>query len=113
MRERTAPGGNDAGNDALRITAQFRIRNGMAYELRQSGARLTLLITEQPTHEARSEWIVEASSAQAPGAAVAQAGSTRAEALRRTGELWAADARGLPRFDWDAVTQALAMVRAI
>lgn len=104
----------DKGNDSCRITDQFRTRQGMAYELRESGARLTVLIAER-TNEGGSEWLVEASSVQFPGAEIAHTASTKAEALRRTGAQWVEDsmARGLPTFDWTAVAKALTAVRAI
>jgi hypothetical protein len=104
----------DNGTDKLRITDQFRTRNGMAYELRQHGARLTVLIAER-TNDNGSEWLVEASSVQFPGSEVSQVASTRAEALRKIGMQWVADAaeRGLPSFDWTAVATALTAVRAI
>lgn len=104
----------DAGNDSCRITDQFRTRHGMAYELRESGARLTVLIAEL-TNPTGSEWQVEASSVQFPGSEVSTTASTKAEALRRTGAQWTADAsaRGLPTFDWNAVAKALTAVRAI
>ena len=105
----------DNGSDKLRITDQFRTRQGMAYELREKGARLTVLIAERTAEGQATEWHVEASSAQAAGASVAHAASTKAEALRRTGVEWAADGltRGLPSFDWAAVAIALRAVRAI
>lgn len=105
---------NDNGTDKLRITDQFRTRNGMAYELRQQGARLTVLIAEQ-TDAAGSQWHVEASSQQFPGSGMSHVASTRAEALRRIGLEWGegAASRGLPSFDWSAVAVALSAVRAI
>jgi hypothetical protein len=106
----------DNGTDKLRITDQFRTRNGMAYELRQHGARLTVLIAERPIENGDgSEWLVEASSVQFPGSEVSQVAPTRAEALRKIGMQWVADAaaRGLPSFDWTAVATALTAVRAI
>jgi hypothetical protein len=113
MANRSA-GNTDRGADALRITDQFRTRHGMAYELRERGSRLTLLIAEHAI-EGGAEWQVEASSVQFPGATMTQAASTRAEAVRRVGVRWAEGcvARGLPSFDWDAVARALTAVRAI
>lgn len=114
MRERGA-GKTDDGTDKLRITDQFRTRAGMVYELRQHGARLTLLISERAADDGVANWHVEASSNVAPGAAIEQVASTRADALRMTGVQWVADcgARGLPTFDWEAVAHALTAVRAI
>lgn len=107
-------GKTDNGTDACRITDQFRTRHGMAYELRESGARLTLLIAEHVGADG-SEWHVEASSTQHPGNAITDSAHTKAEALRRTGAQWTegALARGLPSFDWTAVARALTAVRAI
>lgn len=122
MANRTHGGTNDRGNDALRITDQFRTRHGMAYELRERGSRLTLLIAERTVEggagdggQGSVEWHVEASSTQFPGSTISQAASTRAEAVRRIGMQWTVDCgtRGLPSFDWDAVARALTAVRAI
>lgn len=106
---------SDNGTDALRITAQFRTREGMAYELRDKGARLTVLISESDKDAKGEPWRVEAFSSLAPTSAVARTASTRREALQRTGAEWVVDApsRGLPSFDWEAVARALAVVRAI
>ena len=105
----------DDGTDALRITSQFRTREGMAYELRDHGARLTVLITESAKDEADDRWRVEAFSSLAPTSAISTTAPTRREALQRTGTRWALDApsRELPMFDWDAVARALTIVRAI
>jgi hypothetical protein len=105
----------DDGTDALRITAQFRTREGMAYELRDHGARLTVLITESGKDDTGGPWRVEVFSSLAPASAISRTAPTRREALRRTGTDWALDAqsRGLPMFDWDAVARALTVVRAI
>ncbi len=110
MTLRKAP---SASADARRITAQFRTARGMAYELREHGARLAIQIT--PRGGDSVGWHVEASSADVPGVAISEAASTRSEAVRRTGAQWAVDerARGLPTFDWDAVARALREVRAI
>ncbi|MBI2390747.1 MAG: hypothetical protein HYV09_14250 [Deltaproteobacteria bacterium] len=113
MRERA--GKTDDGTDRLRITDQFRTRAGMVYELRQHGARLTLLISERSTDDGSAQWCVEASSNVVPGTAVEHSATTKADALRMTGVQWVADCgvRGLPTFDWEAVARALTAVRAI
>jgi hypothetical protein len=112
MRERAH---TDKGTDAMRITNQFRTREGMAYELREHGERLTVLITESNKAETEAGWHVEAFASRAPDNAIAYTSQTRREALRRTGAQWVLDAttRGLPTFDWDAVASALTLVRAI
>jgi hypothetical protein len=106
---------NDDGTDALRITDQFRTREGMAYELRAHGARLTVLISENAKDDADGPWRVEAFCSLAPESAISRTAPTRGEALQRTGAEWAlhARSRGLPMFDWDAVARALTVVRAI
>jgi hypothetical protein len=102
-----------AAEDALRITAQFRTREGMAYELREHGERLTVLITAAA--DASMPWRVEAFATGRPDANVQHAALTRREALRLTGAEWRRDAgaRTLPSFDWDAIALALGSVRAI
>jgi hypothetical protein len=110
MRERAAA----TGEDPLRITTQFRVKAGMAYELRERGSRLTLLMTStQVEGTTDSLWTCEAFVA--PQRSVLHAASTRAAALRGAGEAWKAveTEQGLPSFDWDAVAQALARVRAV
>jgi len=113
MRDRKAS--SDKGNDALRITAQFRTREGMAYELREHGARLTVLISESAKNDVEGPWRVEVFSSLAPTAGISRAAATRREALQRSGVEWAVDAptRGLPSFDWEAVARVLTVVRAI
>ncbi len=109
------PNKSGVRTDSMHITDQYRTRNGMAYELREHGARLTVMIAERTTEETGREWHVEASAAQFPGSEVSHAASTKAEALRHAGLDWAAVSatRGLPAFDWEAVTKALTAVRAI
>ena len=104
------PPQGDRGADALRITTQFRVLHGMAYELRAHGTRLTILITKP---DGRAAWSCEAFIE--PTRSIAALANTRAAALRTASELWKPDGpeRGLPAFDWDAVTRALADVRAI
>jgi len=105
----------DDGTDALRITSQFRTREGMAYELRDHGARLTVLITETRGEAAAAAWRVEAFASLTPAVTISHTAPTRREALQRTGGGWELGARehNLPTFDWDAVARALAVVRAI
>lgn len=102
------PRKNDDGTDKLRITTQFRVRGGMAYELREHGSRLTVLITNGAPG---SEWTCEAFTD--PARPISHSATTRAEAVRRTSDAWRSDQQGLPRFDWDAVVSALTQVRAI
>lgn len=94
--------------DRLRITAQFRVRGGMAYELLQHGRRLTLLFSHDPTSE--GEWSCEAFiGIRGSAGPVMRVGKTRTEALQRT----SAELGDAARFDWDAIVQALTQVRAL
>jgi hypothetical protein len=103
--------------DAVRITQQFRARDAMVYDLRGRAGRLTLRVTGQGGDDGPpTEWRIEASTSTSPDAVVvAEVGVTRAEALRALGHSWNERRleNNLPSFDWGAVAQAMAAVRAI
>ena len=106
----------DKNKDSLRITDQFRGKRGMVYELRCKGVRLTLRISARANDEELGEYCVEASSGTTPDEVVlTEWATTRADALFAVGKSWSEQAftRGLPAFDWDAVTKALVDVRAV
>ena len=105
-----------ADPDALKITNQFRSRNGFVYDLKCRGVRLTLNIGQRQNPSDPGEWCVDACVNAPPQATPIGAwGATRIDALREVGRLWAASAGdlGLPMFDWDAVATALSGVRAV
>lgn len=117
MRSRsTAVGEGDA---ALRITMQYRSRNGNVYELERAGVTLNVhVVPGEPgdSVDATGQWLVEAQSSRAQDAVViTERAATRAEALRLVGQTWTACAhsRNLPAFDWSAVEKVLLSVRAI
>lgn len=102
--------------DALKITDQSRDRNGMVYDLKAEGNRLTVRIFPRENPTEQNEWRIEARVSSAPEAlTVTQWGATRTEALQEVGKVWVSLAaeQGLPTFDWAAVAVALNAVRAL
>jgi hypothetical protein len=101
--------------DGLKITNQHRSRTGFVYDLQCDTGKLILAITPRETPADPGDWSVEArTSSQDPSPIVAW-GATRRDALRETGVAWIANAqaRALPTFDWEAVAELLADVRAV
>ena len=101
--------------DALRITNQFRSKGSMVYDMRGNGERLTLTVTQRTSEDDSGEWRVEARAGGRPeGEIVERWGATRIDALRAVGSAWSERlTAGFPRFDWEAVAQALIAVRAV
>jgi hypothetical protein len=100
----------------IRITNQFRSRNGFVYDFTCDGARLTLSISPRENASDQGEWCIEARTSHAPESlCVARWGPTRLEALREVGRAWDNEAkeRGLPLFAWPTVETALTNVRAL
>src|SRR5450432_1477574 len=106
MEEKEAKGAKN--KDAMRITLQSRSKNGMVYELRGEGHRLSLSIFQRENADEPSEWRVEARTAANAENAIAIAWApTKVDALREVARMWAAKNEGLPEFDWNAVEQVL------
>jgi hypothetical protein len=100
--------------DTLRITNQFHSKGSMVYDLREGGARLTVVVTQRASADDRDEWRVQARTGGQPDAPhVEEWGPTKIDALRAVGKTWESPASGLPRFDWEAVVRALLAVRAV
>ena len=102
--------------EVLRITDQFRGKNGMVYDLKIGPSRLTLCISPRMTSQDAGDWHIEAAVSKAPdGVVVGAWGPTKAGALAAVGKAWAVEATAgtLPVFDWDAVRKALDGVRAL
>lgn len=104
----------------VRITNQFRRRQGMVYDLSCDDVRLTLEFSVRPTGESDGEsetaWHVEAFAREAPGRpTLDEPGGTRIDALRAVARAWTAKrgAAGFPKLNWEGVTEALLAVRAI
>jgi hypothetical protein len=108
---------SERDDEAIRITQQFRAGDAMVYDLRSNAGRLTLRVTGRGGGDGPpTEWRIEASTSSSPDAAfVAEAGTTRADALRAVGLSWNEKrlANHLPSFDWELVARAMAAVRAI
>jgi hypothetical protein len=102
--------------DTVKITNQFRSKDGFVYDLRSDGARLTVSIMPREHSADPADWKVEARSSHGPDAVVVtEWGATRVDVLREVGRAWVSKAteHGLPSFDWEAVAKALKDVRAI
>jgi hypothetical protein len=102
--------------EAVKVTNQFRSRDGFVYDLRSEGGRLTVTIAPRESAADLGDWKIEARSSHGPDAiVVTEWGKERVDVLREVGRTWASKAHvhGLPDFDWDAVAKALLGVRAI
>jgi superfamily II DNA/RNA helicase len=101
--------------DALRITNQFRSRNGFVYDLRCEGATLILSIKPRENPDDPGDWSVEARVRSQDAAPITAWGPTKRDALREVGVAWVASAPslGLPTFDWTAVATVLSEVSAV
>lgn len=107
---------SDDKTDKLRITDQFRLKNGFVYDLRFEGSRLTLFITPREHPSDAGDWKVEASTRRVPEPfVISHWGPTRVDALQEVGRQWVSQSlsNDLPRFDWSAVEKALRDVRAL
>jgi hypothetical protein len=108
---------DDDKSGTLRITNQFRTKEGMAYDLKCDGVRLTLLVTAKTGSQDAGEWRIEARGSRTSErvAIVSAWGQTRLDALREVARLWpeAIDTQGLRTFDWEAVAKLLTTVRAV
>src|SRR5262245_34457573 len=106
---------SERNKDGLRITNQFRSKNGLVYDFKCEGTRLTISITPRQASTDGGDWHVDARPSPAPEGAPSGAwGSTRVDALSEVGRLWGLEvrSRGFPPVDWDAVREALSAVRA-
>lgn len=107
-----------AANDEkprVRITSQFRERYNMTYELDCAGVLLALKVF--PIDPDEQAWRIEACTKGVAGAddmVVTASASTRALALQEVGRSWCEQSISrLCSFDWTAITDAMAAVRAI
>ncbi len=101
---------------AMRVMTQYRARRTMVYELEFNGVVFDVHVTPRDSDECPGDWRVEVRTSHAADAtSLTQWGSTRAEALQSVAREWVLQthARGLPRCDWEAVTQVLTAVMAI
>jgi len=101
---------------AIKITQQYRARNGMTYELMGGGHRLTVRMFPRQSATDADEWRCEASNGpQRDEPLVVEWAASRKGALTAVARAWAVQAppRGLPLFDWDAIAEVLQSVRAL
>jgi len=106
----------DKPRPPVRITNQFRRRQGMVYDLSCEDIRLTIEVGPRENQDGLGEWNVGAHARQAPERpTIDQPGATRLDALSAVARTWAEKRGtfGFPALDWSAVTEALQAVRAI
>ena len=106
----------ESSRPGVRITNQFRRREGMVYDLSCEDIRLTIEIAQRQNEDGLGAWVVEAHARQAADKpTIHEPGATRDEALRAVARAWAAKqgAHGFPALDWEAVATAMLGVRAI
>jgi hypothetical protein len=106
------------GENAIRITQQFRSGEAMVYDFRTVDGKLTVRVSGRGGEEAGppSEWCIEACTSTSPDSVVvAEWGLTRADALCAVGQSWQAKraAHHLPSIDWESVARAMSAVRAL
>jgi hypothetical protein len=104
---------SDNKSPKTRITDQFHNKRGMVYELKCDGVAISISMTGV---KEETEWEAEATANVVPGPLVATGiGRSREEAFSVLRETWCSQREGapFPRFDWEAIRQALASVRAI
>jgi hypothetical protein len=97
----------------VRITDQFRSGQGMVYDLKCENVRLSIFMTFS---NESSRWTVRVEAKQIPEPGSAEAtGTSRDEALGVLANAWREHLGviGYPPFDWAAIREALAAVRAV
>jgi hypothetical protein len=104
----------EANPELLKITMQYRERQGMVYEMKsQEGALDIHVWATTPTADGVR---IEAHNGRlADAVVVARTGNSRRDVLREVGQAWNSSHKdlGVPAFDWDAVAALLVSVRAI
>ena len=103
----------DETKPAARITGQFRSREGMVYDFICESIRLTISVSPSKLED---QWIAEATAKQLPDTpSMRGTGTSRGAAIDALAETWESQrgAVGVPRFDWNAIREALTAVRAI
>jgi hypothetical protein len=110
---RTKASGDDKRR--VRVTSQFRERHNMTYELDCAGVLLAVRVF--PVDPEERAWRIEACTKGVVGAddlVVTASASTRALAFQEVGRSWRdRNGSGLLMFDWAAITDAMAAIRAI
>jgi len=102
--------------NALKITNQFRAKNGMVYELKGEGNTLVVRVYPRESAVDPSDWRIEArANDKDESVVVTQWGTSKADTLREVGRAWTemTATHGLHTFDWTTVAEALHAVRAI
>jgi hypothetical protein len=106
----------EATRPSVRITNQFRKRDAMVYDLSCEDVRLTIEVAQRQNDDGQGEWVVEAHARHVvEKPTINEPGATRSDALQAVARSWTAKngAYGFPRLDWEAVSAAMLVVRAI
>ena len=74
--------------NTLRITNQFRSRDGMVYDMRGHGTHLTVVVTPSSNERDLGAWRVQARTHVADTPSIEEWGPTRIEAVRAVGRAW-------------------------
>lgn len=103
----------EGGVPKIKISVQYRTKQGRAYELTRGSEVLALHISP-PELEDSGKWHVEARLGAAAGPAIADGwGTTATAALSATVVAWTSHVPLLTTFDWEAVTRELQCVHAV
>lgn len=100
---------------SLKITAQYRHKRGMVYELESAtGSPLDVHVWREVADGGPQAWRVEAHDGHlADAIVVGRSGATAREALHEVARDWTTNQVRLAEFDWDAIAALLVSVRAI
>lgn len=104
------------GKASVRITDQYRDRDVIVYELSCEGTRLAVRFLPRPPDGEGAAWTVDVRTNERENSVIVTgAGDTRAAALREAGGAWAnaLRSRPYPAFEWNAISEALEMVKAL
>ena len=103
----------DEKSTRVRITDQFRDKQGMVYELNCQGVKMSISMVSS---NREAEWHAEATAKVLPAPVVARGiGPSRNEAFQVLRDAWGThrDANTCPMLDWEGIREALTAVRAL
>ena len=108
----------DAKKPAVRITGQFRSRDGMVYDFICDNIRIAISVSPSTPDDQTpdDQWNAEAIAKQvATPVSLHGVGPSRGDAITALAETWMSKngAEGAPWLDWSAIREALAAVKAI
>ena len=102
--------------EGLKITNQFRSKNGFVYDFKLLETRMSLNISPRESDADEGDWRVDAQVRRSSDSVVITGwGATRADAVADVGRSWASKSSELqfPTYERDAVVKMLSQVRAL